>query len=216
MASAGAVNAWSTARISARRTWSRSAAAPRRAMLVAWASSSGGNSRWPTLMPIPTSATPAVRSTRTPAILRPSTTTSFGHLMPAALPGMNERTASAAATAERMASDSGESSGSANVTATPASRVSSHARPSRPRPAVWRSAVTSVPGATPAARAWSWVLAVSRRTTASRSVLQPASADSMASGHASGGAGSACAGFMRLARERRRCRAPRRGTARNA
>ena len=180
--------------------------------------SSGGKARIPTLTPIPTTAAssrplPAgSASVRIPAILRRAnaeappgagaaarppagvTTTSFGHFSSAATPAV-PRTASATATPASRVTTGGWRPRRTTDRYNPAPGEESHARPRRPRPAVWRPATTVVPSAAPdpaSAAAVSLVDASSGkyRTTA------PASSERAASADARSGGNAACVGVM--------------------
>ena len=116
--------------------------------------SSGGKShtRNATFSPIPATAQPACGrpSTRIPATLRPSTSTSFGHLIRAGEPGPRAVTTSATATP----ATSGSNRGGSRITieqssARPGAAV--HVLPWRPRPADCSAAVTTVPCGAPEA-----------------------------------------------------------------
>ena len=110
-----------------------------------------------TLMPMPmTTAGPlcvGTSSVRMPLTLRPAQTRSFGHLMPQSSPAAR-RTARAPATAASAGTVISRSSGSVGrsrydrYSPTPAGEENE--RPSRPRPAVCRSAITAAPDGAPA------------------------------------------------------------------
>src|SRR5207245_538700 len=159
-----------------------------RATEVALSARSGGNSRWPRLMPMPMIVTsggiPAVTelpvsarapvrdSRRIPAIFLPPTSTSFGHLSLVSTRAMR-RSASAVATAVARDSVARSPCGSRGRTMIETSRLvpagARQVRPRRPRPSSCWSATTTVRSAAPrsaSAKATDWVEStVSRRTT---------------------------------------------------
>ena len=94
-----------------------------------------------TFSPMPSTAQPSWGrpSTRIPASFRPSTRTSFGHLI-----RQSTGTASATATAAASGSDSLGSRSTSDISTAEPGRAA-QVRPWRPRPAVCSSAVTSVP-----------------------------------------------------------------------
>ena len=112
--------------------------------------SSAGNSSAGvlTFSPMPSTAQPSCGrpSTRMPASLRPSTSTSLGHLI-----RQSAGTASATATAAASGSDSGGGRSTTDIEHGGSPAAASQLRPWRPRPAVCSSAVTRVPCGAPAA-----------------------------------------------------------------
>ena len=130
-------------------------------------------------MPMPATAHPtrswsADISHRMPATLRSPISRSLGQTMRASGPR-----ASAAPTATTIGSipaSTGATGGrSSTETSSACPRAASHERPRRPRPALWRSAPTTVPSGAP-----------SRARTIRSSLVEPVSADQV-TGPASGG-----------------------------
>ena len=150
----------------------RSRSAPGRASRRCRAAPAGSSvNETATLSPIPSTAQPSWGrpSTRIPATFKPSTNTSFGHLITAPGRDGGVTRSTVAATATPAISDS--SCGGSRTTSEHSSAVFGGAlqvRPWRPRPADCSAAVTRVPSGPPAAassRARELVESVSRRCT---------------------------------------------------
>ena len=111
---------------------------------------------WRTLIPVPITIALPQRSARTPAILAPSTSTSFGHFSRASTPAVRCR-ADATATPASNGIQPSRPAGTAGRRSTEKVRARRggliHRRPIRPRPEVCASATSTRPSAAPE-RAW--------------------------------------------------------------
>ena len=133
----------------------------------------------------------SIRSTRIPASLRSSTSTSLGHFR--AMSG--SRSASAACTAYPVSSGSHGQSCAGRSGRSSTEKVSelragvSHTRSSRPRPAVWCSVTTTRPSSSPA-RARSATTALVDGVASVTSTRQPGGATRRSGSSAGRGAGT--------------------------
>ena len=133
---------------------------------------------WRTLIPVPITTALPHRSARIPAILAPSTSTSFGHFSRASTPAVCCR-ADATATPASSGTQPSRPAGTAGRSSTEKVRARRggliQRRPIRPRPAVCASATSTRPSPAPE-RAW-----------ASRSALvDPVSSTTLTSRHRPG------------------------------